>query len=197
LRAALAARIYEEAPQQNAAALGCTPIHLQGELVISLRRIFAGLATRFPGARVGARLGLVAATLSGLAIAFDMGGSDGYALPLSYLMGAPTNGLIFRALSFVMHLRPDLVTSTGPSSHWDWYHVLFCGCIALNWTLLGLLVDVTRPEPVGPPALRSLHQTADEPKRLLEPTFGPLEGAFKELERRKEPTRVDSPRRAA
>ena len=163
----------------------------------SLRGMFTALATRFPGARVGARLGLIAATLSGLAIAFDVGGWDGYALPLSYLMGAPTNGLIFRALSFVMHLRPDLVTSTGPSSHWDWYHVVFCGCITLNWTLLGLLADLTRPEPVAPPAHRSLHEAADEPKRLLEPTFVLLEDTFKELERRARPSRLHSRRRAA
>ncbi len=47
---------------------------------------------RWSATHQAARLGVVAAALCGVALALHLGGRDGYTVPLSGLLGMPTNG---------------------------------------------------------------------------------------------------------
>ena len=153
-------------------------------------RIF-GLAVlprdlRFRTTRQMARLGTIAAVLAGIALAFRVGGVEGYTVPLSYLLGAPANGIVFRLLSFFIHLPSDTIASGGPASEWSIYHLIFCASIALNWTALGFLADIFGGGP--PNDLARVRDNPVSPERLLEGN-DPLAMEFDELERRIRETR--------
>jgi hypothetical protein len=135
---------------------------------------------RWPATRLAARLGIVAAILSGLALAFHVGGQDGYVLPLTALLGAPTNGLLFEGLRHLVSVPANLIASAGPRSQWDIWHLVFCGAVALNWTLVGLAVDLCGREPEAP---MSPSAVADNPSGALS-EGDELNAAFEDLERR-------------
>jgi hypothetical protein len=105
----------------------------------------SGSTSRWAATSAAARLGIIAATLSGLALALHLGGRDGYTVPLTGLLGAPANVGIFGLLSLVVRLPATILSSAGPASEWNWLHLVYCVSIAVNWTLFGLLADLTRP----------------------------------------------------
>lgn len=136
------------------------------------------LAQRFPATRAMARLGTIAATLSGIATAFHIGGIGGYALPMTWVLGVPTNGIVFRTLE-ALHPIPSRAMWSG--ADWNIYLFLFSACIALNWTLLGLAADLLG---LRPPS-RSRSCLPDEPVPELTPAdLDPLLREFEELERK-------------
>jgi hypothetical protein len=150
--------------------------------------------------RVAARLGIVAATLSGIALAMHAGGQDGYAVPLSALLGAPTNGLLWPLVGRLLHIRLE-ITSAGAHSAWDGAHLLFCGMIALNWTAIGVAMDLARWQRSLPPTPPVLGSSRSNELQLQEPSTDTLLTAFEELERevreRRGLDRQPSARRAA
>jgi hypothetical protein len=121
-------------------------------------------AQRWPRTVMMARLGTIAATLSGIAVAFNLGGQDGYTIPISALLGAPFNGLL---LALVHWLRPSFqidITSNAAAPHWSVYHLLFCGAIAVSWTFWGFLYDLSNPADPAPLGL-----SAPDAKTLATP----------------------------
>ena len=141
-------------------------------------RLDAWLSERLPATRAMARLGTIAATLSGIAIAFHIGGRDGYSMPLSWLLGMPTNGIAFRLLGAI-HPIPKGATWSG--ADWNIYLFLFSACIALNWTLLGLAADLFG---VRPPSRPRSRLPTEAPPELTPGDLDPLVRAFEELERK-------------
>src|SRR5215213_8024639 len=93
-------------------------------------RNFSATSSRWPASSFALRLGIVAATLTGVALAFHVGGRDGYTVPMSWLLGFPTNLLMHRIPGFN-------VSSAGPGSEWSLSHVAACAAIVGNWTLIG------------------------------------------------------------
>lgn len=132
--------------------------------------------SRWTATRVAARLGIIAATLSGVALALQIGGRDGYAVPLAGLLGTPANVGIFGLLSLIVRLPNPILSSAGPASEWNWLHLVYCASIAVNWTLFGLLADLTRPK--SPADRTSL--TVPTGEALL--GADPLRDAFAHLE---------------
>jgi hypothetical protein len=142
------------------------------------RRLDAWLAERLPATRAMARLGTIAAILSAIASAFHIGGLGGYSLPLSWLLGAPTNGIAFRMLGAIHRIPKNAIWS---GADWNVYLFLFSACIALNWTLLGLAADLLG---VGPRSRsRSRLRTRTSPA-LASADLDPLVREFEELERK-------------
>jgi hypothetical protein len=142
------------------------------------------LAQRFPAARAMARLGTIAATLSGIATAFHIGGIGGYALPMTWVLGMPTNPIVFRGLGAI-HPIPSRALWSG--ADWNIYLLLFSACIALNWTLLGLAVDLLG---LRPPSRSRSRLPAEALPELTSADLDPLVREFEELERK---TREASP----
>lgn len=168
--------------------------HSGGHAMFGLRRLDRWMAQRFPATRTMARLGMIASVLSGLATAFHVGGSGGYALPLSYLLGAPTNVLALRLVNLVHPIPKGAIWS---GADWNVYLLLFSACVALNWTLLGVAADLFGRRPPSRPASRL---PAESPPALGSAEVDPLVREFEELERQRgEPSRPDdsSGRRAA
>lgn len=135
--------------------------------------------------RAAARLGIITATLSGIALGFHVGGGGGYALPLSYLLGYPTN--------LAMRLIPGFrLASTGSASEWSLNHVAWCAAIACNWTLVGVVIDVVRwaspsrpsPTPIEPSESGTMLSAASRDPLLEE--FATLERAVEIRERENE-----------
>jgi hypothetical protein len=118
-------------------------------------RFDAWLAQRFPATCAMARLGTIAAILSGIATAFHIGGIGGYALPMTGVLGMPTNWIVLRLLEAI-HPIPNGALWSG--ADWNIYLFVFSTCIALNWTLLGLAADLLG---VRPPS-RSHSRLPDE-----------------------------------
>ena len=147
-------------------------------------RFDAWLAQRFPATRAMARLGTIAATLSGIATAFHIGGIGGYALPMTWVLGMPTNWIVFRALE-ALHPIPRGALWSG--ADWNVYLFLFSACIALNWTLLGLAADLLG---MRPPSHSRSRLPAEALPELTSADFDPLVREFEELERK---TREPSP----
>ena len=144
----------------------------------------------FPATRALARLGVIAATLCGLALAFHVGGRDGYALPLTALLGAPANVTVLRLLQLVHRIPHDAIWS---GADWNIYLLLFCACVALNWTLVGVAADLLGGRPPSPSDnLSDQHH----PLELTEPGFDALGRDFEELERRVRERDRPSSRRA-
>lgn len=134
------------------------------------------MISRWAAARVMGRLGVIAATLAGLALAFHIGGRDGYTVPLSFLLGYPTNLLVHAIPHFAL-------SSAGPASEWSLNHLAWCAAIAVNWTLVGVAMDVVRRLSDPPPSLRReredlSHLPAPAPDSLLA-SFDALERAVK------------------
>jgi len=102
------------------------------------------LAQRLPATRAMARLGTIAAILSGIATAFHIGGIGGYALPMTGVLGMPINWIVLRALEAI-HPIPGNALWSG--ADWNIYLFVFSSCIALNWTLLGLAADLLGVRP--------------------------------------------------
>jgi len=132
-------------------------------------------ATRFMG-----RLGIIAGTLAGVALAFHLGGRDGYTVPLSFLLGYPTNLLV----NLIPHFA---LSSAGPASEWSLNHLAWCATIAVNWALVGVAMDLSRRSDPPPSPLLSTQDdlpriSAAEPDSLLA-TFDALERAVKIRER--------------
>jgi hypothetical protein len=144
-----------------------------------VRRFDAWLAQRFPATRAMARLGTIAASLSGIAMAFHIGGPGGYALPLSGVLGMPTNGIVLRLLETV-HPIPRGALWSG--AEWNVYLFLFSSCVALNWTLLGLAADLLRV--VRPPSRPRSRLATEALPALTSADLDPLVREFEELERK-------------
>ena len=141
-------------------------------------RFDAWLAQRFPATRAMARLGTIAATLSGIAVAFHIGGIGGYAMPMTWVLGMPTNWIVFRVLE-ALHPIPSRALWSG--ADWNIYLFLFSACVAVNWTLLGLAADLIG---VRPPS-RSRSRLRDEAlPELTSADMDPLVREFEELERK-------------
>ncbi|HVX42228.1 MAG TPA: hypothetical protein VHB25_21885 [Gemmatimonadaceae bacterium] len=143
-----------------------------------LDRFARSASRRFPATRAMGRLGVIAAVLSGLAVALHLGGRDGYALPLSYLLGAPGNLGTLRLLAAIHPIPPHALSS---GADWNAYLLVFTGSIALNWTCIGLAADLFDRRP---PRRR---ETLKPPVELPELTNGdvdPLVREFEELERK-------------
>ena len=136
------------------------------------------LAQRLPATRAMARLGTIAAILSGIAMAFHIGGLDGYALPMTGVLGMPTNWIVLRLLDSI-HPIPSRALWSG--ADWNIYLLVFSTCIALNWTLLGLAADVLG---VRPPSRPRSRLTTEGPPELTPGDLDPLVREFEELERR-------------
>jgi hypothetical protein len=148
------------------------------------KRFDGWLAQRFPATRAMARLGTIAAICSGIATAFHVGGPGGYALPMTGVLGMPTNSIVLRLLEAI-HPIPRGALWSG--ADWNIYLLLFSTCIALNWTLLGLAADLIG---VGPRSRSRSRLRADVPKELTAADFDPLVREFEELERKtREPSR--------
>lgn len=143
-----------------------------------LKRFDSWLAQRLPATRAMARLGTIAGTLSGIATAFHIGGNGGYALPMTWVLGLPTNPIVFRVLESI-HPIPRGALWSG--ADWNVYLFLFSACIALNWTLLGLAADLLGVRP--PPRSRSRLSTEVLPV-LTAADLDPLLREFEELERK-------------
>lgn len=157
-----------------------------------LAKATAWLRRPLPATHALARLGLIAASLSGLAIAFHVGGRDGYALPLTALLGAPANLIILRIVHFIHPIPIDALWS---GADWNLYLLLFCGCIAVNWTLVGVVADFVGSKPPSP---RESLSDAGDIAQLTEADFDPLLREFEALERQvREPDRPRDRRRAA
>ena len=131
-----------------------------------------------------ARLGTIAAALSGIATAFHIGGIGGYSLPMTGVLGMPTNWIVFRLLEAIHPIPRGAVWS---GADWNIYLCLFSACVALNWTLLGLAADLLG---VGPRSRsRSRLRTEMHPE-LTPADLDPLVREFEELERKtREPSR--------
>jgi hypothetical protein len=153
--------------------------------MLAFRRLDSWMAHHFPATRAMARLGLIATVLSGLALAFHVGGAGGYALPLSYVLGAPTNMFAMRLIN-ALHPIPHGALWSG--ADWNPYLCLLSACIALNWTLLGFLADVFGERPPR----RS--QSSARPGMLPEPAPGDLDQLAREFEELERQTR-DADRR--
>jgi hypothetical protein len=143
-----------------------------------LTRFDSWLAQRLPATRAMARLGTIAATLSGIATAFHIGGNGGYALPMTWVLGLPTNPIVFRVLEAI-HPIPRGALWSG--ADWNIYLFIFSACIALNWTLLGLAADLLG---VRPPSRSPSRLPADALPELTSADFDPLVREFEELERK-------------
>jgi hypothetical protein len=142
----------------------------------------------FTATRRMARLGTIAAVLTGVGLAFQIGGRDGYTVPLSILLGTPTNGIVFGLIQFFFGLPRDVITSAGPAAEWDFYHVVFCVSIALNWTFLGLLADIFGERP---PSRIDSGEGEPNLEQLAAPELDTLAREFEELERRVREARPD------
>jgi len=146
---------------------------------MNILSVFKGDSSRWETTRMGLRLGAIAATLAGVALAMHLGGPDGAAVPLTRLMGAPTDEFLRIGLGRFIPRLARGIASSGPASVWDYGHVIFCTSIALNWTLIGAGVDLVRwrfgrkkpPETLD----------AGEPDLLL--AHDPLRAEFEDLER--------------
>ncbi|MEP6622192.1 MAG: hypothetical protein ABJE47_22910 [bacterium] len=140
--------------------------------------------SRWAATRLMGRLGLIAGTLSGVALAFHLGGRDGYTLPMSFLLGYPTNLLV--------HVIPHFaLSSAGPASEWSLSHLAWCAAIAVNWTLVGAAMDLVRRHSDPPPSQLGREQdglsriNASEPDSLMA-SFDALERAVKIREKDRE-----------
>jgi hypothetical protein len=143
--------------------------------------------SRWIATRLFGRLGLIAATLSGLALAFHLGGRDGYTVPLTFLLGYPTNLLV--------HLIPGFaLSSAGPASEWSINQLAWCTTIVGNWAVIGLAMDVVRwdraPKPPAGLPMPQPDLIAEDEEQLL--------AAFADLERelavrRRETTNIQQP----
>jgi hypothetical protein len=142
------------------------------------KRFDVWLAQHFPATRAMARLGTIAATLSGIATAFHIGGIGGYALPMTWVLGMPTNPIVFRVLEAI-HPIPRGALWSG--ADWNIYLFVFSACIALNWTLLGLAADLLGERP--PKRSRTRLQSEALPE-LTSADLDPLVRQFEELERK-------------
>jgi hypothetical protein len=84
------------------------------------------------------RLGVIAGTFAGVARALKAGGVSGDTVPRSYLLGDPTNLLV----TLLPHFD---VSSGGSGAEWSVYHLSWCAAIAVNWTLVGVAMDLMAP----------------------------------------------------
>ena len=127
--------------------------------------------------RTFARLGVIAGTVMGVALALHVGGQDGSVLPLASLLSMPTG--------FLLTLVPGVdIASAGPASEWSQSHLAFCASIAANWTLFGALADrLGAPRTATAPAQVTSAATAalDDPRGDLRDDL--LLVQFQQLER--------------
>jgi hypothetical protein len=157
---------------------------MQGDAMSTFKRFDGWLAQRFPATRAMARLGTIAAILSGIAVAFHVGGLHGYALPMTGVLGMPTNWIVLRLLEGI-HPIPTRALWSG--ADWNTYLLLFSTCIAVNWTLLGLAADLLG---VRPPSRAHLRRPTEALPELTSADLDPLVREFEELERKvREPSR--------
>jgi hypothetical protein len=133
--------------------------------------------SRFPATRAMGRLGIIASVISGAAVAFHLGGRDGFSLVLGYLLGAPTNVFILQLLNAISPIPHNVIWS---GADWNVYLLLFCVCIAVNWTMLGLLADLLAPRPAKP---TSSTLVANDAMELMTGDVDPLVHEFEKLER--------------